>query len=162
MLHGNKTIDHLNYAHLIPKEFEKMADRELLSDDSRGVLLKLLSSLFPMNWATAAETDEVALDLKYTLIDHGLESKMSCKQIDHLALDGSVTFSASSFLEYAYPFGHEPGRSRAALDNSISSKNHPDKLAYIVKSLSSDRDIKIACMKQVYQAARCAAMGNYR
>ncbi|CAG5135537.1 unnamed protein product [Candidula unifasciata] len=153
------THNNSKYANFNPEEFEKM-NRKLLDDNSRKALLKFLHTLYPANWATASDTDDVALDLKYILVDYGLESKMSCKQIDSLTLDASMSHSGSSYLEYAYPSGGEPDRSSAHLRSRFNTKL--DKLAYVLKSLSSDRETKIACMKQVYEASRCAAMGNYR
>lgn len=150
----------LAYANLIQIQSETVKNRDSLSAESRAALVRFLATLYPTDWAKAPETDEVALDLKHLLLDHGLESNMSCKQIDNMRLGSSLLQSHSKYVEYGYEGSEESGGSNFVFMNSNRGRNQ--RREFVIRSSCSDQETKIACMKQVYDAELCAAMGNYR
>lgn len=171
-----KQLDSEDFAKDLPlglgDSFSSGKDRDLLNADSKEALSTFLSKLYPSNWATAPETDEVALELKYLLLDYGFESKMTCKEIDSLHIGHAITLSRTKYIEYGY-IDNE--------DSDYSSSNSLDTMYYnggyqprrnqrrrerpkdtAIKSPSNDLDTKIECMKQIYDAELCSTMGNYR
>ncbi|XP_048257075.1 uncharacterized protein LOC124133412 isoform X2 [Haliotis rufescens] len=106
-------------------------------------LHSFISELYPDDWGTARETDEVALELKSLLLDVGLGSNMSCKQIDSLHIGGNMARSDKRYVER--------GRFDEYSRNEVT-----------VKSQSFDVGTKIKCMKKVYDFEYCSLMGNYK
>ncbi|XP_005099499.1 uncharacterized protein LOC101853091 [Aplysia californica] len=145
----------------LANNIQLLKDRDLLSADSKEALTNFLKQLYPDDWAHAPDTDEIALDLKYVLIDYGFESKMSCKEIDSLRLGNPVSFSSSKFIEYAYDDNQDNNEGNS-YENYYNRNNRNRNANAAVKSPSSDSDTKIACMKQVYDPDFCATMGNYK
>ncbi|XP_067680859.1 uncharacterized protein [Haliotis asinina] len=102
-----------------------------------------ISELYPDDWGAARETDEVALELKSLLLDIGLESNMSCKEIDSLHIGGNMARSDKRYVE------------RGRFDEYSRHE-------VTVKSQSFDVSTKIKCMKKVYDFEYCSLMGNYK
>ncbi|XP_041347887.1 uncharacterized protein LOC121367655 isoform X2 [Gigantopelta aegis] len=104
---------------------------------------KFLLQLYPKDWAKATAPDEMALDLKHFLLDLGLNSNMSCKDIDLLQIGRTVAHSGRKYIE------------RGQFDDF-------SRLEVTVKSQSIDIETKIECMKKIYDIEHCSPMGNYR
>lgn len=122
---------------------------------------EVISLLYPANWKSAKEPDEVAILLKDKMLSLNLPSNMSCKDINEHQILGTLGQSSRKFVERL----EEPD------DNSISGYSNSrrgedldhrrQRKLMAVKSQASDVQTKIACMKQVYNADFCGPMGNY-
>ncbi|CAL1533768.1 unnamed protein product, partial [Lymnaea stagnalis] len=152
-----ESLQNVLYPNIISKELETLRNRDLLNADGKQALTSFLLKLYPTNWATAPETDEVALDLKYLLMDYGLESNLSCKDIDKLRLGSSISFSRTKRIELG--FNEEQYRANGGNTYERAGKGQT---SLAVRSSLYDMDIKVSCMKQIYDADICETMGNYR
>lgn len=137
------------YYNLNPNELASLRLRDLLSADSKIALEKFLHRLYPLNWAEAPETDEMALELKHTLLDYGLESNLSCRDIDRFRLGSSLAYSRSKSIDIGY-------------ENSVGENGVGESVEMALRSFSNDINTKISCMKQIYDSELCSTMGNYR
>ena len=99
--------------------------------------------LYPKDWAKATDPDEMALDMKHFLLDLGLPSNMSCKDIDLIQIGRTIAHSGKKYIE------------RGQFEN-LSKQD------VTVKSQSIDIETKIECMKKIYNIKHCSPMGNYR
>nr|KAG5704643.1 hypothetical protein BaRGS_025285 [Batillaria attramentaria] len=130
---------------------------DLLGGGSRNGLTKqqveeVLAMLYPPDWKSAREPDEVAIILKDRMLELDLLSPMTCGEIDNLQIGGSMGSSAKKFVERL----EEP-----ELDSYSYHRERWDRKVMVVKSQANDVQTKIACMKQIYNAEFCNPMGNY-
>ncbi|KAL3856863.1 hypothetical protein ACJMK2_011574 [Sinanodonta woodiana] len=117
------------------------AKNDILEEDRLIRLRSLIQELYPANWKTAMEPDDMLLQLKSELEDLGIYSGMSCQEIDKLKLSNSYsTLVGKKYVD------------RISLGN----------VEIIIKSTGQDHDMKIECMKADYNAERCSALGNYK
>ncbi|XP_059143669.1 uncharacterized protein LOC131931006 [Physella acuta] len=137
------------YYNLNSNELASLKLRDLLSSDSKIALGKFLQRLYPLNWAEAPETDEMALELKHTLLDYGLDSNLSCRDIDRFRLGSSLAYSRSKSIDVGY-------------ENSFGANGVDESVEMALRSFSNDINTKISCMKQIYDSELCSTMGNYR
>lgn len=137
----------LMYADLIPKKSKNVRNKDSITSRHKNVLLDFFASLHPANWKNVAESDDVAFDLKYLLIDCDLESRMSCQQIDSLIVNGRVNQSESKVVQLAHEVMVQAG--------GVFQKRE-----LVVKSLI--RHYSTACATQLYNTDICAAMEDYR
>jgi hypothetical protein len=103
----------------------------------------LLITLSPSNWKTTIDPDEMILLTKSELLDLGIESKLSCREIDNMKSSYSrhQGFYGKKIIDY--------------VQRSYSSD-------YVLKSVGRDQQLKIECMKMDYREDRCHLMGNYK
>ena len=146
-----------------------MKDRILLSADSKEALRNFLVRLNPDDWKKAEDTDEVALDLKYLLIDNGFESKMSCKEIDNLKLGAPLTYSKSKYVETVDTGSYgRSSRNYGGYQDSYQQSGYnrrqvgQTRMSMTMKSTSEDLNVKVACMREVYDPDFCSNMGNFQ
>ncbi|BFZ04575.1 hypothetical protein BsWGS_07614 [Bradybaena similaris] len=144
-LHNFK--EDLMFADLIPKKSKNYRNKDSITSHHKDVLLDFFASLHPANWKDVAESDDVAFDLKYLLIDCDLESKMSCQQIDNLIVNRRVNQSESKVVELAHKV-------------MVQADGVFQKHELVVKSLI--RRYNTACSMQLYNTDICAAMEDYR
>lgn len=112
-----------------------------LDSEKYSRIKSLLKRLYPENWGTALDADEMAMDVSVELNDLGFESPMSCKNIDSLRISSSFRAGKKKFVDRAYV---------------------PDKgVEVIMKSQANDLDIKVKCLQSVYDNDKCSKMGNY-
>ncbi|GFO25236.1 extracellular tyrosine-protein kinase pkdcc-like [Plakobranchus ocellatus] len=146
----------------LPPEFHSIHDRDLLSAEAKEAAASFLSKLYPTNWKSATETDELALDLKHLLADYGLSGKLGCRDIDNMKINGPLTFSKTKSVDLVVK--DENSRDYSSDDqggrNGMRVINDGQSMA--VKTFNGDSDTKIACMKEIYDPDYCEAMGNYR
>ena len=120
------------------------ADSDYITSEEKSSRLKLLlNNLSPTNWKTALDAGEMMSIVKRELSDMDLVSKLSCQEIDALKLGSAhkTGFYGKKMVDYvmlAYP------------------------IELVVKSAGNDHVLKIECMKQDYNADRCANMANYK
>ncbi|XP_062589646.1 uncharacterized protein LOC134251269 isoform X2 [Saccostrea cucullata] len=113
----------------------------LMEEDKTVRLRRLLSDLYPDNWGTAQDADEMAYNIKIQLSDLGYESGLTCKDVDNLRISQAIKVGAKKYVD------------RAILQ--------PHNTEVVIKSQGNDQDTKIKCMKKVYDADKCHNMGNY-
>ena len=104
-------------------------------------LKRILKYLYPENWGMAKDADEMAIELKHEMSELGLDSAMSCKEIDMLRVQQPVKIGSKKFVD------------RALMK--------PHNREVVMKSQGNDQEIKVKCMQQVYDAEKCHVMGNY-
>lgn len=120
------------------------ADSDYVTSEEKNARLKLLiNNLYPTNWKTALDAGDMMSIVKKELMDMDLVSKLSCQEIDALKLGSAhrTGFYGKKMIDYvmlAYP------------------------VELVVKSVGNDHQLKIECMKQDYNADRCANMANYK
>ncbi|KAK3589141.1 hypothetical protein CHS0354_017108 [Potamilus streckersoni] len=133
-----------NSQHDIKKNAGQLVLENAKNDNFEDRLLRLrnlIQELYPVNWKTAMEPDDMLLQVKSELEDLGIYSGMSCQKIDKLTLSNSYnTFNSKKYVD------------RINLGNE----------EIIIKSTGQDQDMKIECMKDDYNAERCSALGNYK
>nr|XP_022339135.1 uncharacterized protein LOC111134427 isoform X1 [Crassostrea virginica] len=117
-------------------------DIPFMDEDKTVRLRRLLSDLYPDNWGTAKDADEMAYDIKIQLSDLGYESGLSCKDIDNLRISQAIKVGSKKYVD------------RAVL--------RPQNTEVVIKSQGNDQETKIKCMKNVYDADKCHNMGNYQ
>ena len=119
-------------------------DSDYLTSEEKSSRLKLLlNNLSPSNWKTALDAGEMMSIVKRELSDMDVISKLSCQEIDALKL-GSA---------------HKSGYyGKKMVDHVMLA--YPIEL--VIKSTGNDHTLKIECMKQDYNAERCANMANYK
>ena len=119
-------------------------DSDYITLEEKTMRLKLLiNNLSPTNWKKALDAGDMMSLVKSELMDMDLVSKMSCQEIDALKMgsahrSGFYGKKAVDYVMLAYP------------------------IELAVKSLGNDHPLKIACMKQDYNADRCTNMANYK
>lgn len=112
-----------------------------LDNNKYNRLKSLLQKLYPDNWGTAPDADEMSMDVSEELKDLGIESPMSCRNIDSLRISSSFRAGKKKFIDRAFV---------------------PDKgVEVIMKSQANDLDIKVKCLQSVYDNDKCSTMGNY-
>lgn len=111
-------------------------------EEKLGRLKLLLLQLSPTNWKTTADPDEIILLTKSEFMDLGIDSKMSCREID---------FLKSNTARNGY-------HGKKYVDFMKQDNTHE----FVLKSVGNDHQLKIECMKQDYNAERCNLMGNYK
>ena len=120
------------------------ADSDYITSEERYLRFKmLLNKLSPANWKKTLDAGDMMSVVKSELMDMDLVSKMSCQEIDALKLgsahrSGFYGKKAVDYVMLAYP------------------------IELAVKSIGNDHPLKIACMKQDYNAERCTNMANYK
>ena len=120
------------------------ADSDYITSEERYLRFKmLLNKLSPANWKKTLDAGDMMSVVKSELMDMDLVSKMSCQEIDALKLgsahrSGFYGKKAVDYVMLAYP------------------------IELAVKSIGNDHPLKIACMKQDYNADRCTNMANYK
>ncbi|XP_053375294.1 uncharacterized protein LOC128547243 [Mercenaria mercenaria] len=119
-------------------------DDDYVTDDERLARLKLLLlSLSPSNWKTTLDPDEMILLTKSELLDLGIESKLTCREIDSMKSS----------------YGRHQGFYGKKIIDYVQRNYASD---YVLKSVGRDQQLKIECMKMDYREDRCHLMGNYR
>ncbi|XP_060604905.1 uncharacterized protein LOC132757598 isoform X2 [Ruditapes philippinarum] len=118
-------------------------DDYVTEDEKLARLKLLLITLSPSNWKTTIDPDEMILLTKSELLDLGIESKLSCREIDNMKSSYSrhQGFYGKKIIDY--------------VQRSYSSD-------YVLKSVGRDQQLKIECMKMDYREDRCHLMGNYK
>lgn len=117
---------------------------DYVTTDERIARLKLLLlTLSPSNWKTTLDPDEMILLAKSELSDLGVESKLTCKEIDNLKAS----------------YGRQQGFYGKKIIDYVKKSPVSD---YVLKSVGRDQQLKIECMKMDYREGRCHLMGNYR
>uniref|UniRef100_K1Q7J8 Uncharacterized protein n=1 Tax=Magallana gigas TaxID=29159 RepID=K1Q7J8_MAGGI len=124
-----------------PNKYSVNQDVPLMDEDKTVRLRRLLSDLYPDNWGTAKDADEMAYDIKIQLSDLGYESGLSCKDIDYIRISQAIKVGSKKYVD------------RAIL--------RPQNTEVVIKSQGNDQETKIKCMKRVYDADKCHNMGNY-
>lgn len=124
-----------------PNQDSVNQDVPLMDEDKTVRLRRLLSDLYPDNWGTAKDADEMAYDIKIQLSDLGYESGLSCKDIDYIRISQAIKVGSKKYVD------------RAIL--------RPQNTEVVIKSQGNDQETKIKCMKNVYDADKCHNMGNY-
>ncbi|XP_061197727.1 uncharacterized protein LOC133205857 isoform X2 [Saccostrea echinata] len=124
-----------------PKQQNLFNEVPLMEEDKTVRLRRLLSDLYPDNWGTAQDADEMAYNIKIQLSDLGYESGLTCKDVDNLRISQAIKVGAKKYVD------------RAIL--------HPHNTEVVIKSQGNDQETKIKCMKKVYDADKCHNMGNY-
>ena len=120
------------------------ADSDYITSEEKYLRFKiLLNKLSPANWKKTLDAGDMMSVVKSELMDMDLVSKMSCQEIDALKLgsahrSGFYGKKAVDYVMLAYP------------------------IELAVKSIGNDHPLKIACMKQDYNADRCTNMANYK
>ena len=120
------------------------ADNDYITSEEKYLRFKmLLNKLSPANWKKTLDAGDMMSVVKSELMDMDLVSKMSCQEIDALKLgsahrSGFYGKKAVDYVMLAYP------------------------IELAVKSIGNDHPLKIACMKQDYNADRCTNMANYK
>ncbi|KAK3084216.1 hypothetical protein FSP39_010200 [Pinctada imbricata] len=104
-------------------------------------LKRILKNLYPENWGKAKDADEMAIELKHELSELGIDSAMSCKDIDMLRVQQPVKIGSKKYV-----------------DRALIKPNNKE---VVVKSQANDQETKIKCMQQVYDVEKCHVMGNY-
>ncbi|XP_055861948.1 uncharacterized protein LOC106075241 [Biomphalaria glabrata] len=146
------------YQNLVPLELDALQSRDLLGANVKEALTNLLLGLYPLNWANAPDADEMALEVKHTLLDYGFDSNMTCKDIDSLQISGTIYASRSKYIDQG-----APGKSRHGSSYSFRSDDvQEDNSFYAVRSVIGDMSTKVACLKQIYDVDLCSTMGVYR
>lgn len=125
-------------------------DKQFNSGLRTAGVKEVLSLLYPENWLVAIEADEMAIILKDRMIDLNLNSPMDCREILSYRIQGSLGSSRRKNIERLEEMQQV---------NSYATKSNSLRMA--IKSQGSDVQTKIACMKQIYDAEFCSAMGNY-
>ena len=116
-------------------------DPPILDNNKYQRIKDLMYKLYPSNWGTAQDADEMSMDVIQELNDMGFESPMSCKDIDRLKIASSFRVGKKKFIDRAF----------------LSDKG----VEVIMKSQANDLDIKVKCLQTVYDADKCSTMGNY-
>lgn len=121
---------------------ESLIDNVPLMDEDKVMQLRrLLYDLYPDNWGTAKDADEMAYTIKVQLSDLGYDSGLSCKDVDLLHVSQAIKVGAKKYVD------------RAII--------RPQNTEVVIKSQGNDQETKIKCMKMVYDADKCHNMGNY-
>ncbi|KAH9524296.1 hypothetical protein Btru_054072 [Bulinus truncatus] len=154
---AENNLDTSLYQNLIPNELDTLKNRDLLNTSVKEALMNVLLSLYPSNWANTPDTDEMALEVKHILADFGLESGMSCKDIDSLMVRGIIYSSQSKNIERGVVEKEQNYRF-----NYRSENNEESRSGYAIRSVVSDVNTKVACLKHIYNVDLCSTMGNYR
>jgi hypothetical protein len=126
----------------VRKEEVSLIDNVPLMEEDKVVQLRrLLYDLYPDNWGTAKDADEMAYTIKIHLSDLGYDSGFSCKEIDLLRVSQAIKVGSKKYVD------------RAII--------RPQNTEVVIKSQGNDQETKIKCMKKVYDAEKCHNMGNY-
>ena len=162
-VNGNRVADGVKGL-LHQPEFPKQG-RDLLSKEAKEVLAGFLAQLYPAKWSSAAETDEMALELKHVLADFGLGGSLGCKDIDQMKVGSPITYSRTKAVDSI----SKDDSSRDYNHDSYDQRFRSDAIkvvsgdrAMTLMTFNGDAETKIACMKEIYDPNFCDAMGNYR
>ncbi|XP_076435221.1 uncharacterized protein LOC143275042 [Babylonia areolata] len=122
---------------------------------------EVLSLLYPRTWVSAKEADEMAIVLKDRMLELNLSSPMSCGDIGHHQLQGSLGYSRRKFVErldvprnsysWADPYNNNHGYQQQQQQVAMMA----------VKSQSEDPMTRGSCLKEVHDIDFCSAVGNY-
>ena len=128
-------------------------------DDNGEIMMRgakdILTLLYPPHWKAAVHADEASILLKDHMLHLDLPSLMTCQDIAYCKITARVGSSKRKYVDRARisftGYGYTGDQySRQMLQQDI-----------VIKSPAYDIAVKIACMKQVYDADFCGAIGNY-
>ena len=115
--------------------------------------------LYPPDWKSATEPEELAIILKDRMLSLDLNRAMTCRDITKLRIQGNIGSSSKKLIENIADSSENDYNGYGG-GGGYYDRNRNRKMLG-VKSQSNDVQTKIACMKQIYDAEFCGPMGNY-